>query len=54
MFWAKKVFSYADSVAEDMHDIAAAQGWYKEKINCTRSSAEVGEEVGGIVVGSSA
>lgn len=54
MFWAKKVFSYADSVAVDVRDIAAAELWYREKMGFNYRSTNVDGEVGDMVLGYSA
>jgi hypothetical protein len=54
MFGAKKIFSYADGVTVDVHDITAARLWYKEKLGLTYSSTDVEEEVGDMVLGYSA
>jgi hypothetical protein len=43
MFWTKKVFSFQDSVAVDLRDIAAAQRWYAEKMGLDYSSTDVEE-----------
>ena len=52
MFWIKKVFSFQDSVAVDVRDIAAAQRWYAEKMGLDYSSTDV--EEADMVVGYSA
>jgi len=43
MFWTKKVFSFQDSVAVDVRDIAAARRWYAEKMGLDYSSTDVEE-----------
>lgn len=54
MFWTKRAFSYADGVAGDVRDIAAAQRWYAEKMGFQYSSTEMDEEEGDMVLGYSA
>jgi hypothetical protein len=39
----KKVFSFQDSVAVDVRDIAAAQRWYEQKMRLDYSSTDVEE-----------
>ncbi len=41
MFWTKKVFSFQDSVAVNVRDIAAGQRWYTEKMLMHYSSTDV-------------
>jgi catechol 2,3-dioxygenase-like lactoylglutathione lyase family enzyme len=43
MFWAKKVFSFQDSVAVDVRDLEAARRWYSEKMGLSYSSTDVEE-----------
>jgi hypothetical protein len=40
MFWTKTVFSFQDSVAVDVRDIAAAQYCYAEKMGLHYSSTD--------------
>lgn len=41
--WTKKVFTFADAVAVNVHDVAAAQQWYAEKLGLRYSSTKIAE-----------
>lgn len=43
MFWTKRIFYSAGDVAVDVHDVAAAQRWYSEKLGLPYSCSEVEE-----------
>jgi catechol 2,3-dioxygenase-like lactoylglutathione lyase family enzyme len=43
MFWTRRIFRSAGDVAVDVHDVAAAQRWYSEKLGLPYSSSEVEE-----------
>jgi catechol 2,3-dioxygenase-like lactoylglutathione lyase family enzyme len=43
MFGTKKIFSFQDSVAVDVRDVATAQRWYKEKMGLPYFSTDVEE-----------
>ena len=52
MFWTRKMCSSAGDVAVDVHDSAAAQRWYSEKLGLSYSS--INAEDGGLELGYSA
>jgi len=41
--WTKKVFTFPDAVAVNVHDVAAAQRWYAEKLGLRYSSTKDAE-----------
>ena len=54
MSGTKKVFSYADGVAGDVHDLASAKRWYADKLGFQYSPTELGEDEGDMALGYSA
>jgi catechol 2,3-dioxygenase-like lactoylglutathione lyase family enzyme len=54
MFWTKRVFSSGDPIAVDVRDVAAAQGWYEEKMGLHYASTDLDKEEGSIKLGYSA